>query len=261
MEDGTLQAGPGGASGPRALEINKMISFWRNAHKRIRWALGRPAPPPRRFLQPPPRPRPSLPPSLSSRRRLYGERSRGSRPAPRDPSPHLPRRRPERGPAAGAAGLGSRPVLGHRLLPGRFQAPSRPWEGGACAGRGCAEPRPVCPQLPDGGVAAQVGSAPRRDQVRPARGLGAGRGGSSGQSRLLRLCPRPRHPEFDEENRYGAILPQVVTAGTITRRAVEPTWLTASNARVRAPRRSLPAGLCVFRERLCSGPAWRPPRA
>ena len=27
-------------------------------------------------------------------------------------------------------------------------------------------------------------------------------------------------------------MPQVVTAGTITRRAVEPTWLTASNARV-----------------------------
>ncbi|XP_051062543.1 DNA polymerase subunit gamma-1 isoform X2 [Phodopus roborovskii] len=75
MEDGTLQAGPGGASGPRALEINKMISFWRNANKRI------------------------------------------------------------------------------------------------------------------------------------------------------------RHPNFDEEGRYGAILPQVVTAGTITRRAVEPTWLTASNAR------------------------------
>lgn len=41
-----------------------------------------------------------------------------------------------------------------------------------------------------------------------------------------------RHPNFDEEGRYGAILPQVVTAGTITRRAVEPTWLTASNARV-----------------------------
>ncbi|XP_054306340.1 DNA polymerase subunit gamma-1 isoform X2 [Pongo pygmaeus] len=39
MEDGTLQAGPGGASGPRALEINKMISFWRNAHKRIRYRL------------------------------------------------------------------------------------------------------------------------------------------------------------------------------------------------------------------------------
>ena len=27
----------------------------------------------------------------------------------------------------------------------------------------------------------------------------------------------------------GVILPQVVTAGTVTRRAVEPTWLTASN--------------------------------
>lgn len=41
-----------------------------------------------------------------------------------------------------------------------------------------------------------------------------------------------RHPDYDDENKYGAILPQVVTAGTITRRAVEPTWLTASNARV-----------------------------
>lgn len=42
-----------------------------------------------------------------------------------------------------------------------------------------------------------------------------------------------RHSEFDEDGQYGAILPQVVTAGTVTRRAVEPTWLTASNARVR----------------------------
>ncbi|NXC17228.1 DPOG1 polymerase, partial [Corythaeola cristata] len=42
-----------------------------------------------------------------------------------------------------------------------------------------------------------------------------------------------RHPDYNEEDSYGAILPQVVTAGTITRRAVEPTWLTASNARVR----------------------------
>ncbi|KAK5902478.1 hypothetical protein CesoFtcFv8_007726 [Champsocephalus esox] len=40
-----------------------------------------------------------------------------------------------------------------------------------------------------------------------------------------------RHKEFNEEGQYGAILPQVVTAGTVTRRAVEPTWLTASNAR------------------------------
>uniref|UniRef100_A0A8C4M8Z2 DNA polymerase subunit gamma-1 n=1 Tax=Equus asinus asinus TaxID=83772 RepID=A0A8C4M8Z2_EQUAS len=93
MEDGTLQAGPGGASGPRALEINKMISFWRNAHKRI-----------------------------SSQMVVWLPRS--------------------------------------------------------------ALPRAVT-----------------------------------------------RHPDYDEEGRYGAILPQVVTAGTITRRAVEPTWLTASNAR------------------------------
>ncbi|XP_003475296.2 DNA polymerase subunit gamma-1 isoform X1 [Cavia porcellus] len=94
MEDGTLQAGPGGASGPRALEINKMISFWRNAHKRI-----------------------------SSQMVVWLPRS--------------------------------------------------------------ALPRAVT-----------------------------------------------RHPNYDEEGRYGAILPQVVTAGTITRRAVEPTWLTASNARL-----------------------------
>ncbi|XP_073917926.1 DNA polymerase subunit gamma-1 isoform X2 [Castor canadensis] len=93
MEDGTLQAGPGGASGPRALEINKMISFWRNAHKRI-----------------------------SSQMVVWLPKS--------------------------------------------------------------ALPRAVT-----------------------------------------------RHPGYDEEGRYGAILPQVVTAGTITRRAVEPTWLTASNAR------------------------------
>ncbi|KAG8516326.1 DNA polymerase subunit gamma-1, partial [Galemys pyrenaicus] len=93
MEDGTLRAGPGGASGPRALEINKMISFWRNAHKRI-----------------------------SSQMVVWLPRS--------------------------------------------------------------ALPRAVT-----------------------------------------------RHPSYDEEGRYGAILPQVVTAGTITRRAVEPTWLTASNAR------------------------------
>ncbi|VDL94241.1 unnamed protein product [Schistocephalus solidus] len=33
-----------------------------------------------------------------------------------------------------------------------------------------------------------------------------------------------------EEFRFGAILPQVVAAGTISRRAVEPLWLTASNA-------------------------------
>lgn len=38
MEDGTLRAGRGGTNAARALEINKMMSFWRNAHKRIRLA-------------------------------------------------------------------------------------------------------------------------------------------------------------------------------------------------------------------------------
>ena len=36
--------------------------------------------------------------------------------------------------------------------------------------------------------------------------------------------------EFDPADRYGNILPQVVTSGTLTRRAVESTWMTASNA-------------------------------
>uniref|UniRef100_A0A4W4HBL1 DNA polymerase subunit gamma-1 n=1 Tax=Electrophorus electricus TaxID=8005 RepID=A0A4W4HBL1_ELEEL len=40
-----------------------------------------------------------------------------------------------------------------------------------------------------------------------------------------------KHADYDDEGQYGAILPQVITAGTVTRRAVEPTWLTASNAR------------------------------
>uniref|UniRef100_A0A665VII3 DNA polymerase subunit gamma-1 n=1 Tax=Echeneis naucrates TaxID=173247 RepID=A0A665VII3_ECHNA len=93
MEDGTLRAGRGGTNATRALEINKMMSFWRNAHKRI----------------------------------------------------------------------SSQMVL--RLRKGEL-------------------PRSVI-----------------------------------------------RHKDFDEEGQYGAILPQVITAGTVTRRAVEPTWLTASNAR------------------------------
>lgn len=51
----------------------------------------------------------------------------------------------------------------------------------------------------------------------------------------LRRAELPRsvrlHQDYDEEGQYGAILPQVIPAGTVTRRAVEPTWLTASNAR------------------------------
>ncbi|RWS03724.1 DNA polymerase subunit gamma-1-like protein [Dinothrombium tinctorium] len=34
----------------------------------------------------------------------------------------------------------------------------------------------------------------------------------------------------ESEKDFGALLPRVVVAGTVTRRAVEPTWLTASNA-------------------------------
>ncbi|KAG0719725.1 DNA polymerase subunit gamma-1, mitochondrial [Chionoecetes opilio] len=36
--------------------------------------------------------------------------------------------------------------------------------------------------------------------------------------------------DYTRDNQYGVILPLVVTAGTITRRAVERTWMTASNA-------------------------------
>ncbi|XP_069680448.1 DNA polymerase subunit gamma-1, mitochondrial isoform X1 [Periplaneta americana] len=32
------------------------------------------------------------------------------------------------------------------------------------------------------------------------------------------------------DNEFGAIIPQVIVCGTLTRRAVEPTWMTASNA-------------------------------
>uniref|UniRef100_A0A4W3I1Q2 DNA polymerase subunit gamma-1 n=1 Tax=Callorhinchus milii TaxID=7868 RepID=A0A4W3I1Q2_CALMI len=63
-------------------------------------------------------------------------------------------------------------------------------------------------------------------------------GGGGGVGRgWLRMWPEMcitlccRHPEFDDENSIGAIIPLVITAGTVTRRAVEPTWLTASNAR------------------------------
>ena len=41
-----------------------------------------------------------------------------------------------------------------------------------------------------------------------------------------------RNENFDESNSFGAILPRLIPAGTVTRRAVEPTWLTASNAYV-----------------------------
>ncbi|CAL1528194.1 unnamed protein product, partial [Lymnaea stagnalis] len=37
------------------------------------------------------------------------------------------------------------------------------------------------------------------------------------------------HPNYHPDDLYGAIIPHIVTAQTITRRAFEPTWLTASN--------------------------------
>ena len=42
-----------------------------------------------------------------------------------------------------------------------------------------------------------------------------------------------RSEKFSSDEMYGAILPRVITAGTVTRRAVEPTWMTATNPRVR----------------------------
>ena len=44
----------------------------------------------------------------------------------------------------------------------------------------------------------------------------------------------PIHPpnvDGARENKWGMILPQVITMGTVTRRAIEKTWLTASNAK------------------------------
>ncbi|PIO33890.1 hypothetical protein AB205_0177630 [Aquarana catesbeiana] len=115
MEDGTLQACTGGTSATRALEINKMISFWRNAHKRIRCAVLEDFP--------------------------------------------------------------------ERQLP-YLQS--------------------ICKITTSKCVMCFT----------------------------IKCFIYFRSLDFDEENKHGAILPLVVTAGTITRRAVEPTWLTASNARV-----------------------------
>jgi len=39
------------------------------------------------------------------------------------------------------------------------------------------------------------------------------------------------HEDYEEGGEYGAIVPAMTVAGTITRRAVEKTWLTASNAK------------------------------
>ena len=41
----------------------------------------------------------------------------------------------------------------------------------------------------------------------------------------------PPPESSDEPQKFGIILPQVITMGTVTRRAIERTWLTASNAK------------------------------
>jgi DNA polymerase gamma 1 len=40
-----------------------------------------------------------------------------------------------------------------------------------------------------------------------------------------------RSSSSSSEHKWSMILPQVVTMGTVTRRAIEKTWLTAGNAR------------------------------
>ena len=60
---------------------------------------------------------------------------------------------------------------------------------------------------------------------------------------LPRTCPLLCREQFVVDLRgaggdscgLSAIVPLVQVAGTVTRRAVEPTWLTASNAKVRRP--------------------------
>lgn len=48
-----------------------------------------------------------------------------------------------------------------------------------------------------------------------------------------KYMPSPKQPAASIANGVtAAILPQVVTCGTLTRRAMEPTWMTASNAQI-----------------------------
>ena len=46
----------------------------------------------------------------------------------------------------------------------------------------------------------------------------------------LGIAPKPDEEQKREE-KWGIILPQIITMGTVTRRAIEKTWLTASNAK------------------------------
>ncbi|KAG6861646.1 hypothetical protein C0995_013648 [Termitomyces sp. Mi166 len=51
------------------------------------------------------------------------------------------------------------------------------------------------------------------------------------QNRKINLGFSMSKPIEGEKQKWGIILPQVITMGTVTRRAIEKTWLTASNAK------------------------------
>ena len=51
--------------------------------------------------------------------------------------------------------------------------------------------------------------------------------------RSMTLFAFRRNNQYTDKMVVGAILPRLVVSGTVTRRAVEATWLTASNAYVR----------------------------
>ncbi|KAF6213912.1 hypothetical protein GE061_011637 [Apolygus lucorum] len=76
----------------------------------------------------------------------------------------------------------------------------------------------------------------------------------------LRNCDLPS--KFQFANELGVILPQVVVCGTLTRRAVEPTWMTVSNAiseRVGSELRGIvhaPPGYCLVGADVDSQELW-----
>uniref|UniRef100_A0A336KHX2 DNA polymerase subunit gamma-1 n=1 Tax=Culicoides sonorensis TaxID=179676 RepID=A0A336KHX2_CULSO len=51
------------------------------------------------------------------------------------------------------------------------------------------------------------------------------------EGQMLMWIPAHNLPETLQKYQIGAIIPQIVVCGTLTRRAMEPTWLTASNAK------------------------------
>ncbi|EMP35215.1 DNA polymerase subunit gamma-1 [Chelonia mydas] len=182
MEDGTLRAGTGGTDGTRALEINKMISFWRNAHKRIS-STGAP-----------------MGCTAFGWMTLQGKKSN-------------------------ATDLHSKTAS----TVGISREHAKVFNYGRIYGAGQPFAERLLMQF-NHRLTQQQAAEKARQMYAVTKGIR--------RSQLVVWLkkgelPRSvtRHPDYDEESNYGAILPQVITAGTITRRAVEPTWLTASNAR------------------------------